>query len=390
MTNFQATQKGSYADKSMTNITENNLSTRGKIIVFTGGGTGGHVYPNIALKHAFEQRGFNAVYIGAEGEAIEKRLSEQNNIPYYAVPTIKLVRSFSVEAIKNNLAIAHTLRLAVNKAVEVLDKIKPNCVFSKGGFVSLPVVLGAKRLGIPVFAHESDLTLGLANKIAELTGATMLKANPNSRFKGVCVGMPLREELFSASKRDAVVKLGIDNPQKKSVLLVLGGSSGAAAINDAVKKNIDELCENFFVLHVCGKNKREKIEHENYVGFEYADDVASFYAASDLVLSRAGATAVFEISALKKRAVFVPLPKGASRGDQIYNAELAEQYGATVLRQDSSFSNRLVPSLKNALQNPPMRPLVYDSNGKIADLICDTLRRGEKCKDKKPSPNGSR
>lgn len=359
-----------------------------KIIVFTGGGTGGHIYPNLALVGEFEKRGFTPVYIGGDGDTLERKLAKSNNIEYHGIPTIKLVRSLSPSAIGNNLKIPFALKKSVAQATALLKQIKPDCVFSKGGFVSLPVVCAAKKLGIPTFAHESDLTLGLANKIAAQKGATMLKANPHSKFKGIFVGMPLREELFKSGKSQSLKTLGIDNLENKKVLLVLGGSLGAQAINDAVSDNIDELTKRFYVLHVSGKNKSQNLSHTDYKCFEYANDISAFYAASDVVISRAGATAVFEISALRKRALFIPLPKGISRGDQIYNADLAKEYGAQILLQDVDFSKNFVKAVENAAQSSPMKIIANDANGKIADVVCDTLRRGEKCKDKKPSPNG--
>lgn len=357
-------------------------------ILFTGGGTGGHVYPNLALVPEFEKRGFEIAYAGGEGNTLERRLARDAGIKYYAVPSIKLVRSMSGAAIKNNLKIPVELSRAVKKAKDVLDQIKPDCVFSKGGFVSLPIVLAASKAHIPIFAHESDYTLGLANKIAKLKGATIFKANPKAKFDGVFVGMPLRENLLRKDKAEAQKTLNINNPFKKPVLLVFGGSSGASAINEAVKKNIKSLTSKYYILHVTGKNKDEKISANDYRAFEYADDISIFYTACDVILSRAGATSVFEISSIGKRAVFVPLPKGASRGDQIYNADLAKEYGGIVLKQDSSFCDNFVGAIETAMQNPPMKPIKHDSNGKIADVVCDKLRRGEKCKNKKPSPNG--
>lgn len=402
------------------------------LILFTGGGTGGHVYPNVALVPEFEKRGFDVAYIGGEESAIERKIARDNGIKYYAIPTVKLVRGASLQALKNNLQIPSKLKKSVQKASEILAKIRPDCVFSKGGFVSLPVVLAAKKANIPTFAHESDLTLGVANKIAKATGATILKANPNSQFDGIFVGMPLRKNLVYKDKNAACNRLEINNPFKKPILLVLGGSSGASAINEAVKINLERLTSKYFVLHVTGKNKSDKTcdcgdsTHEkrnnrnpncktndvrrqncsdsggcqygenrnnkrngSYLQFEYADDIALFYTVCDVVLSRAGATSVFEISSLGKKAVFVPLPKGASRGDQIFNAELAKDFGATIVKQDSSFCDNLPKAIDKAMQNPPMKEICADANGKIADMVCDRLRRGEKCTDKKPSPNGS-
>lgn len=388
-------------------------------IIFTGGGTGGHIYPNLALIPEFEKRGFKAVYVGGTGKPMERRLATERGIKYYGVPTIKLVRSFSASAIMNNLKIPFTLTKAVSEARALLERIRPAAVFSKGGFVSLPIVMAAKKLLIPVFAHESDLTLGLANKVAKQYGATILKANPHAKFDGETVGMPLRGDLFGVDRYEAKARLKISTAKK--ILLILGGSSGAKFLNDGVEKHLAELTEKYFVLHVSGRGgisqKRPDGQSPNnrpsnaqsadnglvrtsdsgvsnninksYLRFDYADNIADFYAASDLVISRAGATAVYEISALKKRAIFVPLPKGISRGDQLFNAELAEEYGGITLCQNESFSDKFLQTIEKALQNPPMRSISADANGKIADLICDSIRRGEKCKDKKPSQNGS-
>ncbi len=368
-------------------MSNNNAGT----IVFTGGGTGGHIYPNLALIPEFEKRGYKAVYIGGEGKTMERSLARENKLKYYGIPVIKLVRSLSPSAMANNVKIPIALNRAVKQTKELLDKIKPVAVFSKGGFVSLPVVLAAKKCDIPVFAHESDLTLGLANKIAKKCGATVFKANPHAKFDGIQTGMPLRATLFGRKKSEAKQKLGISTSKK--IVLVLGGSSGAQFLNAAVRDNFDKLTENYFILHVTGKNNKDGVKaaanNRSYAVFDYADDIADFYAASDVVLSRAGATAVYEISALKKRAVFVPLPKGVSRGDQIYNARLAEEYGATTLCQNEQFSDNFLSAIEKTLQNPPMRAISCDSNGKIAEFVCDSIRRGEKCKDKKPSRNGS-
>ncbi len=352
------------------------------IIVFTGGGTGGHVYPNLALMPEFTRRGFKPVYVGGEGETVEKRLSAAANVEYYAVPTVKLVRSMSLKAIANNLSIPKKLIAAIKKARLILTDLSPVAVFSKGGFVSLPTVIAATQLNIPVFAHESDLTLGLANRIAARRGATIFKANPHSKFDGITVGMPLRDSLFGVERQEAARRLNLPKTNK-NVLLVLGGSSGAAYLNNAVENMLNELTKRFFVLHVAGKKNYSAPVCSDYKCFEYAHNIEDFYAVSDVVLSRAGATAVYEISALEKRAVFVPLPKGVSRGDQIDNAKLAEEYGAIALCQDESFSNKLLPSLEKALSNPPMRAISADANGKIANTVYASLRRGELCRDKK-------
>lgn len=357
------------------------------IAVFTGGGTGGHVYPNLALIPEFEKQGFSPVYIGGEGDTTERRLAGEKSIPYYAVPTVKFSRSLTLAGLKNNLRIPALLKDGIKAAKKTLAKISPTFVFSKGGFVSLPVVIAASKMNVPVFAHESDATLGLANRIAKLYGAIILKGNPLAEFDGEFVGIPLRRELFDVDKQSATQKLGLTalNKEGKKVLLVLGGSSGAKVFNDFVERNLDAITRKFFVLHVRGRTKGTPLSHPNYLTFEYAEEIGDYYAVSDVVLSRAGATAVFEISALKKRAVFVPLPKGASRGDQVFNGELARKYGGSVVSQiedEKTFFDNILFALDGILKKPPMRPISADTNGKILRLVCDTIRGKVNCDEK--------
>lgn len=345
-----------------------------KTIILTGGGTGGHVYPNIALLPDLKKE-YSVVYIGGEGETLEKRLCAENDVDYRALPTVKLVRSTSPSATANNLSIPFKLSRAVTQAEKLIADIRPSLVFSKGGYVALPVVIAARKADIPVLCHESDLTLGLSNKIGKFLGAKILTANPDAKF-GDCVGMPLRKELFSG--KNLRKTLGV--PDGFPVLLIVGGSSGAKSLNDFVIDNLDALTKKYFVLHIAGKNSTPKTR-KNYYAVPYADDIQDFYETADVVVSRAGATALFELSALRKKCVFVPLPKAASRGDQLLNAELAKKYGARVVAQENLSS--LPREIEIALSSPPMRKISTDTNGKILDLIRDSMRRGDLCSNKK-------
>ncbi len=349
------------------------------LIILTGGGTGGHVYPNLALVNEFKRRGFDCAYIGGGGESIEKRAATDAGLLFYAVPVIKLTRSMSLSAIKNNLYIPSILKKGVRAAEDILKRLKPDAVFSKGGFVSLPAVLAASKLNIPVVCHESDLTLGLANKIAKHKKAVMISANPHSTFGKFC-GMPLREELFRADRTAARISFGIADSKK--VLLIVGGSSGASFLNNLVNDTLSKLKENYFVIHITGKNahNEEFKKSKNYYPLAYCFDMGSAYAAADLIVSRAGATAVAEIAALKKRALFIPLPKGISRGDQIDNAALAAEYGGQALCQDKASPEAFLESINELASSPPMRRISADSNGKIAEVVCDSIGRGDLCR----------
>ena len=355
-------------------------------ILLTGGGTGGHIYPNLALLPALERLGIDAVYGGGEGDTAECRAAKLAGLDYFGVPCVKFVRSLSPKALLRDLAIPRILSRGIAAAEDVLSMVSPALVFSKGGFAALPYVLAAAKNGLPVICHESDSTAGLSNRIAAIKGAIALTAYPGSRF-GEFVGMPVREELFCKDAAAARASLGI--PVSERVLLVAGGSSGAKAVNDAVFSLLPHLKRRCVVIHLTGRGKAGDAPpaDERYIPIEYSDDMGALYAASDVVLSRAGATAVAELAALGKRAVFVPLPKGISRGDQIPNAKLAERHGGRTVRQDELMA-KLYPVLMQAFDAPPMTRISSDANGKIASVIHATIRRGVKCKDKKPSPNG--
>ena len=356
-------------------------------ILLTGGGTGGHIYPNLALLPALERLDIDAFYGGGEGDVPEKRAAERAKLDYVGVPCVKFIRSFSPKALSNNLSVPRVLSAGVHAAEEILKRETPDAVFSKGGFAALPYVLAAARLGVPVICHESDKTPGLSNRLASMKGAVALSAYPGSHF-GEFVGMPVREELFCRDGDAARKSLGI--PQGEKVLLVAGGSSGAKAVNDALFPLLPFLEKRCVVIHLTGRGKAGDAppRSERYIPLEYSDDIGSLYAASDLVLSRAGATAVAELAALGKRAVFIPLPKGVSRGDQLPNAELAKRHGGKVIFQHE-LAAKLFPVIVNAFSQPPMRRISNDANGKIASFIDATIRRGVKCKDRKPSPSGS-
>lgn len=356
-------------------------------VLLAGGGTGGHIYPNLALLPALDRMGIEAVYGGEKGDSAEARAAARAGLDFFGVTCVRFVRSFSPAALKNNLSVPRVLSLGKREATHILRAEKPDLVFSKGGFAALPFVLAAAALGIPVICHESDSTPGLSNRIAAMKGAIALSAYPDSDF-GKFVGMPVREELFMKNRASARASLGID--PKEKVLLVAGGSSGAQALNEAVLAMLPVLTEKCTVVHLTGRGKCGASESfsAKYVPLEYSDDMGTLYAASDAVLSRAGATAVAELAVLGKRAVLVPLPKGISRGDQIPNAELAARHGAVVVTQDGNLAAKLLPVLLRAFSLPPMTRISSDANGKIASLIDVTMRRGVKCSDKKRLPNG--
>lgn len=252
-----------------------------KRIVLTGGGTAGHVTPNLAILPLLRQEGWEVLYIGSEN-GIEKKLIEAEGVPYYSIPTGKLRRYLS----RQNITDMFRVVKGVSEATKLLKKLKPDLVFSKGGFVAVPVVLGAKKNKIPVIIHESDITPGLANKIAMPFAKTVCTTFPETlkyvpKEKGIHTGTPIRAELFTGDRQKGLEACGFDGT--KPVLLQMGGSLGAVKLNDALRESLPSLLKDFDIIHLCGKgHKEESLEGtKGYRQFEYVTDgLADLFAAN--------------------------------------------------------------------------------------------------------------
>ena len=310
-----------------------------KRIILTGGGTAGHVTPNIALIPALKEAGYDIQYIGSK-KGMERQLIEEAGIPYHGISSGKLRRYFDVK----NFTDPFRVLKGYTDASRLLKKLKPDVVFSKGGFVSVPVVFAAKRRGIPVIIHESDITPGLANKLS-IPAATKICCNfPETiRYlppdKSVLTGSPIRQELFQGSKEEGLKLCGFE--EGKPVLLVMGGSLGAVAINQALRENLTALLDQFQIIHLCGNgNLDTSLEGiPGYKQFEYAkEELTHLFAAADLIISRAGANTICELLALKKPNILIPLPASQSRGDQILNASSFEKSGYSYVLQEEEVS----------------------------------------------------
>lgn len=319
-----------------------------KRIVLTGGGTAGHVTPNIALIPRLRELNYDICYIGSY-DGIEKKLIEEFHIPYYGISSGKLRRYFDPK----NFSDPFKVLKGIGEARRTLKELKPDIVFSKGGFVSVPVVLAAKRLHIPVIIHESDLTPGLANKICIPSAAKVCCNFPETLShlpagKAVLTGSPIRQELL---RGNAIAALEFCHfTANKPVILVMGGSLGSAAINDTIRGVLPELLKNFQVIHLCGKGKLDPhlTDVQGYVQFEYIkDELRDLFALSDIVISRAGANAICELLALHKPNILIPLSAKASRGDQILNARSFEAQGFSIVLEEESVTNL---TLLNAIQ----------------------------------------
>lgn len=310
-----------------------------KRIVLTGGGTAGHVTPNIALMPFLKEAGYDIQYIGSH-EGIERKLIEEMGIPYHPISSGKLRRYFDPK----NFSDPFKVIKGYTEASRILKKLKPDIVFSKGGFVTVPVVLAAKRRGIPAIIHESDMTPGLANKIC-IPCATKVCCNfPETlnylpEGKAVLTGSPIRQELFSGSKEEGLALCGFN--ADKPVLLIIGGSLGSVVINNAVRSCLDSLLEQFQIIHICGQNHLEpELEGKTgYKQFEYVkEELTHLFAATDIMISRAGANAICELLALQKPNILIPLSAAASRGDQILNAASFEKQGYSYVLQEEELT----------------------------------------------------
>ena len=323
-----------------------------KRIILTGGGTAGHVTPNIALLPRLKELGYDIHYIGSYA-GIEKELIEQFEIPYHGISSGKLRRYFSLQ----NFTDPFRVLKGFGEASKLIKTLKPDVIFSKGGFVSVPVVMAGKRHHIPTIIHESDMTPGLANKLS-LPSATKVCCNfPETleqlpKEKAVLTGSPIRQELLSGSKEVALKFCGLT--PEKPVILIIGGSLGSVAVNNAIRAILSDLLTDFHVIHLCGKGKVDaSLKHlEGYVQFEYIQhELKDLFALADIVISRAGANAICELLALHKPSLLIPLSANASRGDQILNARSFERQGFSIVLEEEELNNQILLDAIHKLYN---------------------------------------
>lgn len=324
-----------------------------KRIILTGGGTAGHVTPNIALLPRLKELNYDIHYIGSY-HGIEKELIEQFDIPYHGISSGKLRRYFSLKNFTDPFRIVKGLA----EADKLIKTLKPDVIFSKGGFVSVPVVMAGKRRHVPTIIHESDMTPGLANKLS-IPSATKVCCNfPETlehlpKDKAVLTGSPIRQELLSGNKVAALDFCGFTSD--KPVVLVIGGSLGSVAVNNAVRAILPELLKDFQLIHLCGKGKVDESlkDLKGYVQFEYVqNELKDMFALTDVIISRAGANAICEIAALRKPNLLIPLSASASRGDQILNALSFERQGFSIVIEEEELTNdKLLSSIRNLYDN---------------------------------------
>lgn len=332
-----------------------------KRIILTGGGTAGHVTPNIALLPRLKELQYDIHYVGSYN-GIEKELIEQFGIPYHGISSGKLRRYFSVQ----NFTDPFRVLKGFGEAQKLIKLLKPDVIFSKGGFVSVPVVMAGKKCKVPVIIHESDMTPGLANKLSIPSAVKVCCNFPETvellpADKAVLTGSPIRQELLEGDAEKARNFTGFTS--EKPVILVIGGSLGAVAVNNAVRSNLPELLKDFQVIHLCGRGKLDPTLNNlnGYVQYEYIkDELKDLFALTDIVISRAGANAICELLALHKPNLLIPLSANASRGDQILNARSFERQGFSMVLEEEEITSEKFLSCVHTL---------YDNRKQYADAM---------------------
>ena len=350
-----------------------------KKIILTGGGTAGHVTPNLALLPSLKEAGFEVSYMGSY-DGIEKKLIEDFQLPYVGIATGKFRRYLDVK----NLTDPFRVIKGYGEARKFLKEYRPDVVFSKGGFVSVPVVRAAASLKIPCIIHESDMTPGLANKLCFPVAKKICCNFPETlkmlpAEKAVLTGTPIRKELAQGSKLAGLEMCGFT--ANKPVIMVIGGSLGAMNINKAVRDALPTLLEKYQVVHICGKDKLDNLllTTPGYKQFEYLKgELKNIFAMADIVISRAGANAICELLALRKPNILIPLPASSSRGDQLLNAESFEKQGfSIVLHEDDMTTALLVEKVNYLFENRQNFFEAMDKSGQMDSIptIMDLIKK---------------
>lgn len=350
-----------------------------KKIIFTGGGSGGHVTLNLGLIPLFLQDGWEVVYIGSKNGIENELIKKIKGVKYYPIATGKLRRYFSWENFKDAMRVP----LGVFEAWNIIRKEKPDVVFSKGGFVSFPVVFGAWLNGNKkIYMHESDVTPGLANKMSLPFVSTFFTTFADTadyvsdKNKVRCVGPVLTDRLNNgdAEKARDMCNFKSDKP----VLMFVGGSLGAKSINNAVIKNLEALLEKYQIIHICGKGQTALARCEGYAPFEFVDkEFKDLMALADVVVSRSGSNAIFELLSQKKPMLLVPLPSTSSRGEQSLNAKSFQKQGFAEILTDDKVETDLLTAVDNVFKyrqdyitNMENAEWKRTSNRELFEVIC--------------------
>lgn len=349
-----------------------------KKIILTGGGTAGHIMPNLALLPMLEKKFDKIYYFGSSNSMEEKILKDYKNIEFIAIPTTKLIRKLTLK----NLAIPFKLLNSICKTKKKIKEINPDVIFCKGGFVSVPVAIAGKKCKIPVVAHESDFSMGLANKIILKFANTMCTSFEDTAKKNkkcVCTGTPIRQQIFKGNKNNILKLATFDN--KKPFVLFFGGSLGSKNINELVEMSLPELTKKYNILHITGKNNKINAKYNNYYQTDFTNQIEDFFDLADIVVCRGGANSLFELLALQKSMLIIPLSKAESRGDQIENAEYFKKHKwADVLFEENMSTQKLLQKLEKLCVNNKSNNITQTmsgnkSNEKIVDIILSSCKK---------------
>ena len=317
-------------------------------IALVGGGTAGHIMPNIALVPELKKHFDNVIYIGTPN-SMEQDICKKQNIPYYPTKATKFYR----RKLWKNATLPITLIKGIRQARRILKDKDISLVFSKGGYAAIPTVIAAKMLGIPIVCHESDRSMGLANRLTAPFSERVYTAFPKTHRKAFIMPTPVRKEIFEGKTLDF-----FPNKERKT-LLFMGGSLGAKAINEALSEAYAALSDKYNILHITGRGGMP-LKTPSYRAFPYADNIADLFATADLVISRGGASTLGELTALGKRVLVIPLPKGESRGDQEENAAYYRSLGlVSVLPESALTAETLVSVIDDIIMKRPPAP-AYD------------------------------
>ena len=333
-------------------------------IALVGGGTAGHVMPNIALVGALSKRFDKVIYIGTSG-SMEERICKERNLPFYPTKTAKFHR----RNIAKNITLPVTLWQGAMQAKNILKEEDISLVFSKGGYAAVPTVIAARLLGVPIVCHESDRSMGLANRLTALFSEKIFTAFPKTHRKGIVIPTPIREEIFHGKSLDLFTQ------KEKKTLLFMGGSLGAGAINEVLSKCYATLSHKYNIIHLTGRGGTP-LRTGSYYALPFAEKIADLFATADLVVSRGGASTLGELTALGKRAIVIPLPKGESRGDQVENAAYYLKEGSiSVIPEESLNADDLPAVIDDIIRKDAPAP-AYDRRTPeiLAEALYDVAR----------------
>ena len=361
-----------------------------KKIILTGGGTAGHVMPNIALLPYLREKGYEIHYVGGKNGIEKDILADYPDVTYHGIDTGKLRRYHSTDNIKDVFKVAK----GNVECKKILRQVKPDVIFSKGGYVALPLVTSSKSMRIPVLTHESDITPGLANRIIARTAEKVLTTFPETapmieKGKGLYVGAPIRADLFDGDRERGLSFLGLAG--EKPVLAVMGGSKGARFVNETIRGNLEALCAKFDIVHMCGKDNvedsdRTKAFADSYRQYEFiGKELPDVLAATDVVVTRGGSNSIHEFAALAKPMLIIPLSKQASRGDQVLNANSFEKRGLAVkLEEEELTSEKFLAALSGLYADREayiarMKDTgFFNATERIFELIEEAAARGKR------------